>query len=538
VQQVKEAYQLNTLVPARTADIEPLKPVLRAMRDALSAAKEAWNKFCAGAAVSLPQFHDNAVALASKGGGIDQHHLARCGSGIAEVAQWLRKDPLKQNDAAAMEIATALLLAENALESYEQLGTDFPQQVEIVIGRLAALMRGEALADLSVPHLDEMSRRAQERLMMSQVAREVLANLAQVEQALDAFFRDTSRRDELSALSGPLKQIEGALVMLGQDTGSFSIARKRSAHSFLCRPERPARAAGFRGGGAQPVRPRLLRRGPAARPRRLGRNPQPVQPKVTPAEEDDAETGGSLGRGELEQQKREAQTLAEALREKPQGRGRREDLKQHLETIRQDASLVADTSAGRRGQGSAGGPGQCAGGNRRTRRAGHGARGAGGADGGGCPFGGNLRLAEAPSEEIDAELLAIFLEEAHEVLGTIGEHLELSRGEPHNHEYLTTIRRGFHTLKGSGRMVGLSDLGETAWAIEQVMNKWLQSEQDATPSLYQLVEAGAYPVLGLGGPAGSRRRHAQGCRGTGGLGRAGQGGRGHYGRGACASALG
>jgi chemosensory pili system protein ChpA (sensor histidine kinase/response regulator) len=105
-----------------------------------------------------------------------------------------------------------------------------------------------------------------------------------------------------------------------------------------------------------------------------------------------------------------------------------------------------------------------------------------------APSAETLRLAEAPSEEIDAELLAIFLEEAHEVLGTIGEHLELSRGEPHNHEYLTTIRRAFHTLKGSGRMVGLTDLGETAWAIEQVMNKWLQSEQDATPSLYRLVE--------------------------------------------------
>lgn len=98
-----------------------------------------------------------------------------------------------------------------------------------------------------------------------------------------------------------------------------------------------------------------------------------------------------------------------------------------------------------------------------------------------APSAETLRLAEAPSEEIDAELLAIFLEEAHEVLGTIGENLDLSRGEPHNHEYLTTIRRGFHTLKGSGRMVGLTDLGETAWAIEQVMNKWLQSEQDATP---------------------------------------------------------
>ena len=53
VEQVKGTYQLDALVPTRTADIEPLKPVLRAMRDSLGAAKEAWNKFCAGAAVAL-----------------------------------------------------------------------------------------------------------------------------------------------------------------------------------------------------------------------------------------------------------------------------------------------------------------------------------------------------------------------------------------------------------------------------------------------------------------------------------------------------
>jgi len=489
VQQVKETYQLNDLVPVRTADIEPLKPVLRAMRDALTAAKEAWNKFCSGAAVALPQFHDNAVTLASKGGGLINDHLARLVAGIAEAAQWLRKDPLRQNDTAAMEIATALLLAENALENYEQLGADFPQQVEVVIGRLAALMRGEPLSELSAPLLDEMSRRAQERLMMSQVAREILSNLAQVEQALDAFFRDTSRRDELTGLAGPMKQIEGALIILGQEK---AVALMRDCES---------RIKAFSSPDSQPEQQEFervahslsglgffveaLQHGPADLEEIL----KPVQPKAIQAEEEAAESNAPSVEDELEQQKREAQVLVEALRDKPQDEGVREDLKQHLETIRQDASLVADVKLEEEAKAAlaalASGPvGDVAG---RVEEAV--ARVAPAAPlEVASPSAETLRLAEAPSEEIDAELLAIFLEEAHEVLGTIGEHLELSRGEPHNHEYLTTIRRGFHTLKGSGRMVGLSDLGETAWAIEQVMNKWLQSEQDATPSLYRLVE--------------------------------------------------
>ncbi|MCZ7655013.1 MAG: Hpt domain-containing protein [Rhodocyclaceae bacterium] len=164
------------------------------------------------------------------------------------------------------------------------------------------------------------------------------------------------------------------------------------------------------------------------------------------------------------------------------------DLKQRLETIRQDASLVADAKLEDEARAALAALASTS-----DDAAGHVeeamARVAPAAPVGmTAPSAETLRLAEAPSEEVDAELLAIFLEEAHEVLGTIGEHLELSRGQPHNHEHLTTIRRGFHTLKGSGRMVGLADLGETAWTIEQVMNKWLQSEQDATPSLCRLVE--------------------------------------------------
>jgi chemosensory pili system protein ChpA (sensor histidine kinase/response regulator) len=52
------------------------------------------------------------------------------------------------------------------------------------------------------------------------------------------------------------------------------------------------------------------------------------------------------------------------------------------------------------------------------------------------------------------------------------------------------IRRAFHTLKGSGRMVGLMRLGDAAWAVEQTLNRWLQHGQDATPDLLSLIEAG------------------------------------------------
>jgi len=88
---------------------------------------------------------------------------------------------------------------------------------------------------------------------------------------------------------------------------------------------------------------------------------------------------------------------------------------------------------------------------------------------------------------VDRELLDIYLDEAGEVLGNIQAALVECRAQPQDLEVLTTIRRGFHTLKGSGRMVGLMDLGEVAWEVEQVMNRWLQMKWPASAELLDLL---------------------------------------------------
>ena len=87
----------------------------------------------------------------------------------------------------------------------------------------------------------------------------------------------------------------------------------------------------------------------------------------------------------------------------------------------------------------------------------------------------------------DNEMLEVFLEEAQEVLSGLRENLGISQLHPESLEPLATIRRAFHTLKGSGRMVGLNDLGEVAWAVERAMNKWLKENKPATPGLLQFI---------------------------------------------------
>jgi chemosensory pili system protein ChpA (sensor histidine kinase/response regulator) len=91
-------------------------------------------------------------------------------------------------------------------------------------------------------------------------------------------------------------------------------------------------------------------------------------------------------------------------------------------------------------------------------------------------------------EDAEPELVEIFLEEANEVLAAMGDACEQCKSRPDDQESLTVIRRGFHTLKDSGRMVSLNDLGETGWRFEQLMNGWLAEKKPASSDLLRLIE--------------------------------------------------
>jgi chemosensory pili system protein ChpA (sensor histidine kinase/response regulator) len=75
---------------------------------------------------------------------------------------------------------------------------------------------------------------------------------------------------------------------------------------------------------------------------------------------------------------------------------------------------------------------------------------------------------------LDEELLEVYLAEASEVYETIVACLQTLRAQPDDHEALVTVRRAFHTLKGSGRTVGLTAMGEVAWAVEQLLNHLIE----------------------------------------------------------------
>jgi len=79
--------------------------------------------------------------------------------------------------------------------------------------------------------------------------------------------------------------------------------------------------------------------------------------------------------------------------------------------------------------------------------------------------------------ELEDELLDIFLEEVREVVGNGLGAISTLDEDPGDLSEQTTLRRAFHTLKGSSRMVGLNRFGEAAWSMEQLLNAWLAEQK-------------------------------------------------------------
>ncbi|HEX6929345.1 MAG TPA: Hpt domain-containing protein [Gammaproteobacteria bacterium] len=91
-------------------------------------------------------------------------------------------------------------------------------------------------------------------------------------------------------------------------------------------------------------------------------------------------------------------------------------------------------------------------------------------------------------DEVDPEIVEIFLEESREEIASLKEHFPHWKRNPEYADSLTIVRRSFHTLKGSGRMVGAELIGEFAWSIENMVNRIIDQTIKTTPELFDLIE--------------------------------------------------
>ncbi len=103
----------------------------------------------------------------------------------------------------------------------------------------------------------------------------------------------------------------------------------------------------------------------------------------------------------------------------------------------------------------------------------------------------------APAPQIDPEFLDVFLEEAREEQVRIEETLAVWIDDPSDLESLTVLRRSFHTLKGSGRLVGAARMADLAAGTETLLDRVLTGALPAAEAVLGQIAAVAAVLPGL-----------------------------------------
>jgi len=510
VAEARQLYDLDALLPA---DYERSKLVLldadqvRVLREALVEAKSVWNEAAVSGDASAFVEHVGAARRAAAALELDPIELLL--GEIGTLAGEFAEAPVSAREPLAIEVATALLLVDLGVDELPNLDERFDSRARAMIERLRAARLGEAPVAVDA-WLTELARRAQDRLTMQTVILEMNGLLREVEQRLDRFFREPAERDELASLDGMLEQMASVLSLLGFEEVVAALDDARVTVRRYADPATPADAADFaRLAGnlgavgffietlqQEPDRPRshfswhadsAVFSADMAVPRRdllADDDDDGLQ-----ADTAEPETGGednveSAARQHLER----AGELAARLAAAPADAGAARELVDVTLQLANDADLLDDaalksrarevTAAARRLIDKP----DAALAKRLPQLL---------APASAEPATATAAAAPLPQSQAaaDQELMSIFVEEAQEVLAGIDEQLDALRAARGDLARMTTVRRAFHTLKGSSRMVGLASYGEGAWAVEQCFNAWLSQERAATDDLLAMAAA-------------------------------------------------
>ena len=91
-------------------------------------------------------------------------------------------------------------------------------------------------------------------------------------------------------------------------------------------------------------------------------------------------------------------------------------------------------------------------------------------------------------EDLDEEIFEIFIEEALEVFADINESLPVWKADNANEDARAIIRRSYHTLKGSGRLIGAMMIGEFSWSIENMLNRVIDNSIALTAEVFSVLD--------------------------------------------------
>ena len=448
VQKVKEVFELNLLVDKKSTlsfdagsiDTNELG-VVQELITQLELLRELWDDVSntidfskvdvnAGLAqvhvdnVLITKFSDTLAVSQVLTQQLSQVVVIDLYAALQSASSTLRDDATKVNHAALIEIAAALNLLETSLSHYQQLDADRVQKLLSEMQRLEAISSGESYDKLDSDRTGELDRDTIKALVT-----QIKESLKTTEQALDSFFRNPTEMAPLSLTTKPLKQVGAVFDMLGLATPTSIVkASNRLVEHFQTENyvanqqhfELVAESLSMVGLYADEM--------PKIRPE----SEQALEGAVLRLSDMLAAAGIPFSPVGFSQPDIQGQTLS----------GVDADNDPNIETVPQLSNQQIEQSPA--------GPALVVGPN-------------------------DVKVID---QAFDAELLDIYLTEAEEVLAHIAQNCQALRVNATDSEALVEVRRSFHTLKGSGRTVGLNAMGDIAGHVEKFLNGVLDKKSE------------------------------------------------------------
>lgn len=480
---VREAFGLGKLPPVdyNQATLGRYDPaVLAQARKRIHAAKEVWSLFSGGDNSRARQVADQFSLI---GDSLLKLHPASTvlAQALVKAADQAVHEAGGVRPELAMEVATTTLYLEAAFEDFDPSAPELTERTLALAGRLEGVLAGQPAQPLDA-WMEQLYRRVSDRQTMGSVVGELKVSLGEVEKSLDQFFRNPQEKAGLHVAVSQLGQMRGVLSVLGLDQAVHTVARMRNTVDQILDTEVDealAREAGTflqlgNNLSAMSFLVDMLNYQPA------------LAKKLFVFDEEKGELlplmGRTVGANNPNQPALdEAQAISEGVQrvvDGVQGGLSLVDLSEQLGSLADQASLAEQSGVARAAREAAEAV--------VNDDAAAGAQALVGLTESSHPDHAAEPDATRDEDNDEDDLLDIFLEEAREVVGNGLEavsHLQVQAGDL---EHLTTLRRAFHTLKGSSRMVGLDEFGEAAWAMEQLLNTVLAEQRPASPPLLTL----------------------------------------------------
>lgn len=358
---------------------------------------------------------------------IGNRHVVNLFNTIHATVQTLQADKAKFDEVSLIEVAASLNLLEHSCDHYQQLDAETHQKINTQTARLQSIVDGVQLVSAA----DAFASSKLDTGLVYAVAKQIIEALSLSEKALDTFFRHPADTSVLDGASKPLQEVAAAFDMLEMPVP------KSIAHLSLAFVDH------FK-----------------------GLQPQPQSSDADNASfELVAESLSMLGlyTEELPNVRVESErALSDALNRLESGAHAHglavtAEISELAQFERPTAIAKADANADTVPTFAISKPVE--------------------------PI-----LDEVTDQALDAELQDIFLTEAEEVLGVLAQNLQALRVNATDSEALAEVRRAYHTLKGSGRTIGLVGMGEVAWAVENLLNLVIEHKTFPTAAILAFVE--------------------------------------------------